>query len=90
MSSGCVAVVRLPVPLSEAPEGVELRVVSIDARGWGIVRRLLEIGLTPGTVVKVVSRAPGPIIVEVRGARFALGRGHARRVMVEVLGGARV
>ncbi len=74
------------VPLSEAPEGVDLRVVSVDARGWGRVRRLLEIGLTPGAKVRVISRAPGPVIIEVRGARFALGRGHAQRVYVEVLG----
>jgi len=79
----------MPIPLSDAPEGVELQVVAVDARGWGRIRRLLEIGLTPGTRIRIVSRAPGPIIVEVRGTRFALGRGHARRVLVEVLGSGR-
>ncbi len=75
----------MTIPLSEAPEGVLLKVVAVETRGWGQTRRLLEIGLTPGALVKVVSRAPGPVIVEVRGARFALGRGHARRILVEVL-----
>lgn len=77
--------VYMPFPLSEAPENVPLRIVEIRARGRGQMRRLLEIGLTPSAVVRVVLKAPGPIIVEVRGARFALGRGHARRILVDVV-----
>jgi DtxR family Mn-dependent transcriptional regulator len=46
----------------------------------------MEMGLTPGTVVTVVKSAPfhGPVEVQVRGSRLALGRGMAERIVVEV------
>jgi Fe2+ transport system protein FeoA len=52
----------------------------------GIVRRLLDLGFTKGCFFKVVqgSRA-GPILVEVRGTRIAIGHGLARRLIVEVV-----
>lgn len=51
-------------------------------------RRLLDLGLTKDCIFKVIhgSRA-GPVLVEVRGTRIALGHGLARRVLVEVLEG---
>ena len=41
--------------------------------------------LTPGTVVKVVNAAPfnGPVELEIRGTKLALGRGLASNVIVE-------
>jgi ferrous iron transport protein A len=50
----------------------------------GMLRRLLDLGLTKGCFFKVVqgSRA-GPVLVEVRGTRIALGHGIARRLIVE-------
>jgi len=55
-------------------------------RGWGFRKRLEDMGLTPGTRVKVVKSAPfhGPLEVYVRGSRLALGRGMAERIFVEV------
>ena len=55
-------------------------------RGWGLERRLMDLGLTHNTPVHVVKSAPfnGPIEVIVRGSRLALGRGIAERVLVEV------
>jgi ferrous iron transport protein A len=52
--------------------------------GQGVLRRLLDLGLTKGCFFKVVqgSRA-GPILIEVRGTRIALGHGIARRLIVE-------
>ncbi|MDH5440155.1 MAG: ferrous iron transport protein A, partial [Candidatus Bathyarchaeota archaeon] len=54
-------------------------------RGWGFQRRLMDMGLTPGTRVTVVRSAPfrGPVEVSVRGSRLALGRGMAERIFVE-------
>ena len=72
------------IPLIAAPPGISLRVISIEG-GWGISRRLLEIGITPGTIVKIISKDAGPIVLEVRGTVFAIGRGHARKIYVEVL-----
>lgn len=55
-------------------------------RGSGFEKRLMDMGLTPGTVVTVVKSAPfhGPFEVLVRGSRLALGRGMAERIMVEI------
>jgi len=55
-------------------------------RGWGFRKRLEDMGLTPGTNVKVVKSAPfhGPLEVYVRGSRLALGKGMADRIFVEV------
>ncbi|MHA1944241.1 MAG: FeoA family protein [Candidatus Thorarchaeota archaeon] len=55
-----------------------------------IVKRLLDLGLTKGCTFKVVlGRGRGPVLVEVRGTRIALGHGLASKVIVEVLEGAK-
>jgi Fe2+ transport system protein FeoA len=48
--------------------------------------RLIDMGLTPGTVVIVVKSAPfhGPIEVMIRGSRLALGRRMAHHIFVNV------
>jgi Fe2+ transport system protein FeoA len=56
--------------------------------GRELASRLSSLGLTAGAEVAVVQNyGRGPIIVAVRGARLALGRGEAARVFVEVIGG---
>ena len=54
-------------------------------RDWGFEKRLMDMGLTPGTRVTVVKSAPfhGPFEILVRGSRLALGRGMAERIFVE-------
>ncbi|HDQ07046.1 MAG TPA: ferrous iron transport protein A [Candidatus Bathyarchaeota archaeon] len=49
-------------------------------------KRLSDLGLTPGTKVTVVKSAPfnGPLEVNVRGSRLAIGRGMASRISVDV------
>ncbi len=49
------------------------------------VKRLTDLGLTPGTKVTVVKSAPfsGPLEVCVRGSRLAIGRGMASRILVD-------
>jgi Fe2+ transport system protein FeoA len=51
--------------------------------GWGMQRRLADLGLTPGTEIKVVNTGrPGPAVLEVRGSRLALGQGVAEKIIV--------
>jgi len=52
--------------------------------GFGLVRRLAEMGLTPGVEIKVLRKGPfrGPFEIEVRGVALALGRGVASKVFV--------
>ena len=81
------------VPLSSLREGESGVITSIKTnprgrrgRSWGLLKRLMDMGLTPGTKITVVKSAPfrGPIEVSVRGSRLALGRGMARRIFVEI------
>jgi Fe2+ transport system protein FeoA len=56
-----------------------------STKNSGFEKRLMDMGLTPGTKVIVVKSAPfhGPFEVLVRGSRLALGRGMAERILVE-------
>lgn len=74
------------ISLTSLREG-ETGVVVHAVGGFGLVRRLAEMGLTPGVKVKVLRRGPfrGPFEIEVRGVALALGRGVASRVFVRLL-----
>jgi Fe2+ transport system protein FeoA len=50
------------------------------------IKRLTDLGLTPGTEVTAVKSAPfhGPLEIFVRGSRLAIGRGMGSRILVEV------
>ncbi len=60
-------------------------VVSVET-GFRVKRRLEEMGLTPGTRVRIVKSAlfGGPVEIMVRGSRLAIGRGMARKIFVRV------
>ncbi|MBS7646512.1 MAG: FeoA family protein [Candidatus Bathyarchaeia archaeon] len=70
--------------LSDLAEG-ERGVVVKALGGFGLVRRLAEMGLTPGVEVKLVKKGlfGGPVEVEVRGVMLALGHGVAAKVLVK-------
>ena len=74
------------VPLTNLCEG-ESATVAFTRGGYGLVRRLAEMGLTPGTTIKILRRGPfrGPLEIEVRGVSLALGHGVASRVFVKPL-----
>ena len=72
----------MKMPLAMLPENVEAKVVEVRG-GRGLMRRLSELGFTPGTKVKVLSsNSPGPVLIDVRGSRIALGRGLLMRIIV--------
>jgi len=62
-------------------------VVAYAFGGFGLVRRLAEMGLTPGVEVKLLRKGPfrGPLQIEVRGVALALGYGVASKVFVTPL-----
>ncbi|MBC7224627.1 MAG: ferrous iron transport protein A [Anaerolineae bacterium] len=71
------------LPLSSLRPG-ERAVVRRVAGGRGVVARLASLGFTPGATVTMIQNfGRGPLIVEVRGARIALGRREAARVWVQ-------
>ena len=71
------------MPLSMVSPGELVQVATVRA-GWGLQRRLADMGLTPGVQVRVVnSQRPGPVVIEIRGSRLALGQGLAHKIMVK-------
>ena len=74
------------MPLAMACPGEEVQVVNIKA-GWGLNRRLADMGLTPGVSISIInSQQPGPVLINLRGCRLALGRGVAQKIMVKEVG----
>ena len=70
------------MPLSMVSSGEVVQVVAVRA-GWGLQRRLADMGLTPGVQVRVMnSQRPGPVVLDIRGSRLALGYGVAHKIMV--------
>ena len=70
------------MPLSMTSSGETVKVSAVKA-GWGLQRRLADLGLTPGVKVRVISiNKPGQVILDVRGSRLALGHGVAHKIMV--------
>jgi len=72
------------VPLDSVPAGVQVKMHDI-AGGRAFMSRLASLGFTPGAPLTVVQNyGHGPLIVQVRDARIALGRGEAMKVFVSV------
>lgn len=66
--------------------GIEGKIVEI--RGGRMVnQRLNDLGLTIGSIITVIRRAPfsGPIHLSVRGSNLAIGRGIAAKIIVQNL-----
>jgi Fe2+ transport system protein FeoA len=72
------------ISLSDTPLGRAVQVRSVGgARAFR--RRLLEMGLVPGTAVRVVTVAPlgDPLRIEVRGGQWSIRRAEAAQIQVE-------
>jgi Fe2+ transport system protein FeoA len=72
-----------PIPIAFADEGQE--VVIVEIRGGQFLRKkLADRGFLEGEVVRIVKNSSfgGPVLLGVRGTRFAIGRGEANKIMV--------
>jgi ferrous iron transport protein A len=68
--------------LTRANPGEKVVIVAVRA-GWGLRRRLDEMGLATGTEVKVINvRRPGRVVLDFRGSRLAIGYGVAAKIVV--------
>ncbi|MBV8609620.1 MAG: ferrous iron transport protein A [Singulisphaera sp.] len=74
------------IRLSELSAGQRARVVAVDSQGE-VGQRILEMGVTPGIIMRLVGTAPlgDPLAFEVRGYRLSLRRAEAALVEVERL-----
>lgn len=61
------------------------RTVSVSGTTGGkeLVRRLADMGITPGVQISVIeNHHPGPVLVSLRGSRLMLGQGMAEKILV--------
>jgi ferrous iron transport protein A len=74
------------VPLTCLKEGAS-GIVTHASGGLGVVRRLSDLGLTPGCEVRLIRKCSfrGPIEIEVRGVALALGYGLSSKILVQPL-----
>lgn len=71
------------VSLLTLNNGEKGEVVLIRGGRW-LRQRLYDMGLTPGTEVKIIRKAPfGPVEISLRGYHLALGQGIINRVWVK-------
>jgi ferrous iron transport protein A len=72
--------------LIRANPGEKVVIVGVGA-GWGLKRRLADMGLTPGTEVRVINiQRPGRVVLDFRGSRLAIGYGVAAKIVVSPAG----
>jgi ferrous iron transport protein A len=69
--------------LADTPLGRAVTVVEVSGP-WSFRRRLLEMGLVPGTTVRVVTVAPlgDPLQIEVRHGQWSIRRAEAAQIAV--------
>jgi ferrous iron transport protein A len=71
------------MPLVMAAPGELVTVIEVRA-GGGLQRRLADMGLTPGVKIKMIrSQMPGPVLIDLRGSKVALGHGIAHKIVVQ-------
>lgn len=68
--------------------GVKNRIQVVEIRGgWGVRQRLSQLGIHPGDIM-IIKRSGifgGPLVVNVHNTDVALGRGMAKKVIVQLL-----
>ena len=72
--------------LDSIKPGQKARVIEVQG-GWGLRQKLSELGILPSQVITIANASAwrGPVLVEVNSNEVALGRGVARKVLVEVV-----
>ena len=75
--------------LAELRIGEQARVAGVEGAD-DVSQRLLEMGLTPGTLVQLLGAAPlgDPLEFELRGYRLSLRKSEAARVRIDKSSGA--
>ena len=71
------------IPLSLVAEGEKVRIISLNA-GLHMRNRLLEIGIKEGETIQVIQNSYGPVIIALKGSRYAIGRGVSMKILTEI------
>ncbi|NPV87336.1 MAG: ferrous iron transport protein A [Anaerolineae bacterium] len=71
-----------PLPLCDLKPGHQGTLLALNG-GRGLTARLAALGFTPGVRIAMLQNyGHGPLLVEVRQTRVALGRGEAQRILI--------
>jgi len=72
------------ISLLQLPTNKKAKITSITG-GHGFQKKLQVLGIREGQEIKIVSKQPfrGPITIKVCGSQMTLGRGMARKILVE-------
>ena len=72
--------------LDQCPIGVKYRVTAVNGQG-ALRRRLLDMGITPKTIVMIRKVAPmgDPIEIHLRGYELSLRKSEAEQIKIEQL-----
>lgn len=72
--------------LDRIKPGQKAKVIEVKG-GWGLRQQLSELGIFPNQIVAIANSSfwRGPVLVQVHSNEVALGRGVARKVLVEVI-----
>jgi len=74
---------KASIPLTMLNEGEEGKVKEILG-GRGLIRRLSELGFIFGERIRILhSHSSGPILVEIKDSRIAIGRGVAMKIIID-------
>ena len=69
------------IPLSSILDGERAKITSVNG-GRTVNLRMNELGFTSGAILKVIRNVGGgPIMVELKAGKIALGRGIAKKIM---------
>lgn len=71
--------------LNDLKPGQEATVISIGEKG-PMKRRIMDMGVTPGTMIKVIKVAPlgDPIEVNIRGYELSIRKSEAENIQIQL------
>lgn len=76
------------IRLSDVDVGSVYMIVSYQHFGRRLRKRICDLGLTPNCPINIIINSrSGPVLVEIRGTRIAIGRGTARKIEVAEIEG---
>jgi ferrous iron transport protein A len=72
--------------LSECKQGIRAKVTDLLLTE-SIRKRMMDLGLLPGTEVSIVRKAPfgGPLVVQFRGYQISFRLSEAQHIMIEAI-----
>ncbi len=71
----------MTMPLNFIGIGKSAEVSSIQG-GEGLSKKIMEMGMSTGAIIKIMKNDSGPLIIKIGETRLVLGRGMAQKVMV--------